>query len=432
MNGKIRERIRFFVDRHFPDREIIIRAEHRVRYIHLNKRTQWMAALVGGSSLVLLAIGSMVALTNVFLLDVRGQDVARLQMAYAGLANSLGRPANDYEDMSAHFLGDLTQSHEQVASLSGEVAKLSDHLDRARTVLDEQRERTRRLEQEVTLLTKQLQSKDGQNSDLRLRLSGVQGNLASNLSRLRDLENAKGSAEEALKEAHRRLDDVRAAQSTVVENLTQRVRVSTRDIEHVVTMTGLKVDELLRQFAQAHYGQGGPFIPVSAASPESPEQLIQGVAGLDDEFTRLERLQVILHILPLNAPVDRFYVSSAFGTRADPLNGEDGYHSGLDMVGTLRDPVRATAPGKVIFSGWRGNYGKVVEIDHGFGIRTMYAHLDRTTVEEGDDVGYRQVIGALGATGRATGPHVHYEVRYHDRPIDPEKFLEAGRYVFKS
>ena len=85
----------------------------------------------------------------------------------------------------------------------------------------------------------------------------------------------------------------------------------------------------------------------------------------------------------------------------------------------------------MVTAGWKGSYGRMVEIDHGMGIKTVYAHLDSISVKVGDVVGYRQLVGKLGSTGRSSGPHVHYEVRYNDKPLDPMGFLKAGRYVFK-
>jgi len=93
--------------------------------------------------------------------------------------------------------------------------------------------------------------------------------------------------------------------------------------------------------------------------------------------------------------------------------------------------VLATAPGRVVFAGWSGGYGRMVEIDHGLGIHTRYAHLMQIDVEVGDTVDYRQDIGLLGSSGRSTGPHCHYEVRVDGRPYDPMNFLKAGKYMFK-
>jgi murein DD-endopeptidase MepM/ murein hydrolase activator NlpD len=94
--------------------------------------------------------------------------------------------------------------------------------------------------------------------------------------------------------------------------------------------------------------------------------------------------------------------------------------------------VYATAPGKVVYAGWRGRFGRFVEIDHGNGIRTRYAHLRKIFVRKGDTVANRDKIALLGTSGRSTGPHVHYEVMFKGRAVDPRKFLQAGKHIFKS
>ncbi|MBL8709748.1 MAG: M23 family metallopeptidase [Rhodospirillaceae bacterium] len=196
-------------------------------------------------------------------------------------------------------------------------------------------------------------------------------------------------------------------------------------------MTGLSVEQLL-SVAEQKVGKGGPFLPLPAPGADETEQkLLENVATLDDEVARWEKLQVVLRSVPLAAPVDHYYISSGFGSRVDPFNGKRARHEGLDLVGSLRSDVLATAPGTIIHAGWRGNYGRMVEIDHGMGIVTRYAHLDSVSVKVGDVVGYRQLVGKLGSSGRSSGPHVHYEVLYNDKPLDPMGFLKAGRYVFK-
>ena len=99
------------------------------------------------------------------------------------------------------------------------------------------------------------------------------------------------------------------------------------------------------------------------------------------------------------------------------------------MDASYRSPVYATAPGTVIYAGWLGDYGRAVEIDHGLGIVTLYAHLTRCLVSAGESVDRHSEIGLVGSTGRSTGPHVHYEVRVDGRPIDPAKFLGLARLL---
>jgi murein DD-endopeptidase MepM/ murein hydrolase activator NlpD len=146
---------------------------------------------------------------------------------------------------------------------------------------------------------------------------------------------------------------------------------------------------------------------------------------------RLRILQDVLSQLPLTPPLDSYWVSSYFGKRRDPYNGRWAMHEGIDLAGQAGLKIRAGAPGRIVTAGWKGGYGQVVEIDHGYGITTLYGHLKSVTVNEGDQVKHRGEIGRLGNTGRSTGPHVHYEIQVDGKPVDPMNFLKAGRYVFK-
>jgi murein DD-endopeptidase MepM/ murein hydrolase activator NlpD len=118
--------------------------------------------------------------------------------------------------------------------------------------------------------------------------------------------------------------------------------------------------------------------------------------------------------------------TSGFGVRSDPFLGRPAMHTGLDFRASTGDPVRVTANGKVVNAGWAGGYGRMVEVDHGNGLSTRYGHLSEINVKVGEYVKIGQVIGAVGSTGRSTGPHLHYETRIDGEAVDPQKFLRAG------
>ena len=133
--------------------------------------------------------------------------------------------------------------------------------------------------------------------------------------------------------------------------------------------------------------------------------------------------------LPLAKPTANTGTSSGFGVRFDPFNGHPAFHSGLDFVGGIGLPIYSTAPGIISFTGVRSGYGNTIEIDHGNGFKTRYAHLSGISVSVGERVGVGQRIGAMGNTGRSTGPHLHYEVWVNGRAQNPDRFLKAGEYV---
>jgi murein DD-endopeptidase MepM/ murein hydrolase activator NlpD len=119
-------------------------------------------------------------------------------------------------------------------------------------------------------------------------------------------------------------------------------------------------------------------------------------------------------------------VTSSFGARLDPFNGEGAFHTGIDIATSQGDIVRAPADGTVLKAGMGSGYGREVILDHGHGMETLYAHLSGFAVIAGQDVRRGDIIGYVGSSGHSTGPHLHYEVRIHDTPVNPYKYLHAA------
>jgi len=143
-----------------------------------------------------------------------------------------------------------------------------------------------------------------------------------------------------------------------------------------------------------------------------------------------EVLETAVTSLPLGHPVDaETYRTSGFGLRQDPFTKRPTMHHGLDFGGRQETPIVATAEGVVVRVGKNGAYGRMVEIDHGHGFKTRYAHLHKTFVKRGQTVDKGQKIGGMGSTGRSTANHLHYEIHFQGRAYDPSKFLKAGLYV---
>lgn len=284
----------------------------------------------------------------------------------------------------------------------------------------------------VAALENELKESDRRAGDIEMQARQLTVALNAAIEQRNRLQNERAMMVGTVGDLRSQLAALQESQANFVADLAERARDNIDVMEKTVAMTGLDVEKLLDSVAETS-GQGGPYIPASAGTGDQGEQrLLASVATLGDQVDRWERLQLILRSLPLTAPIDSYYISSSYGQRMDPFNGERAIHEGIDMVGKLRSEVLATAPGTVVFAGWKGGYGRVVEVDHGLGIITRYAHLYAIDVKVGDVVDYRQEIGKLGSSGRSSGPHVHFEVRYNGRPLDPMSFLKAGRYVFKS
>lgn len=221
-----------------------------------------------------------------------------------------------------------------------------------------------------------------------------------------------------------RLDQDRmlARAETFARTRAERVRLAFR-------MAGLDASD----FASST-GSGGPLV-----SGDDPRALA-AVLDVDEAFARrIQRVSLGLSEMrtldaaseqaPFGAPVATSNRTSGFGGRYDPFTGAGAFHAGIDFGGAHRTPIEATAPGVVAFVGQRSGYGNVVEIDHGRGMKTRYAHLAAFSVQAGQRVALGQRIGAMGSTGRSTGTHLHYEIWVDGRVQNPDRFLRAGEQV---
>ena len=190
----------------------------------------------------------------------------------------------------------------------------------------------------------------------------------------------------------------------------------------VLAELGLPVplDSSLTRFSNAI---GGPFLPFFRTDDPFERQMSR-IQLATREF---ETLAQTFEAVPLRRPTQAaFEITSGYGMRLDPFLKQLALHTGVDFRAEPGDPVRAAAGGKVTQAGWQGGYGIMVEIDHGNGLATRYAHLSMVDVVEGATIPAGRIIGRTGNTGRSTGPHLHYEIRMNGDAIDPTRFLKAG------
>jgi murein DD-endopeptidase MepM/ murein hydrolase activator NlpD len=171
---------------------------------------------------------------------------------------------------------------------------------------------------------------------------------------------------------------------------------------------------------------GGPLIPARNVEPQP--NLIDMANEVSVAFDRFKVARNAIGLAPVHSPVaSNIRISSGFGNRRDPFSKRKAFHSGLDFAAARGTAVSSAGSGTVKFAGKKSGYGNVVEIDHGDGLITRYAHLFTYLVETGDKVEAGAIIGKSGSTGRSTGPHLHFEVRNSSGPLNPAKFLSAGR-----
>jgi murein DD-endopeptidase MepM/ murein hydrolase activator NlpD len=215
---------------------------------------------------------------------------------------------------------------------------------------------------------------------------------------------------------------VEADQLAFVERLTRYADRRSGRATDTIRGLGLNPNAIL---ASARTGaEGGPLLRLSTSRDGSLDPRFQRLGA---SLSRMDALMSGLASMPQVQPAHVAYVSSSFGYRADPFNGGAAFHAGLDFPGPLGSPIYAAARGVVTFVGQKQGYGNCIEISHGNGLMTRYGHLSGFAARIGQKVEPGARIAAMGSTGRSTGPHLHFEVRINDRPVNPRPFLEAAR-----
>lgn len=355
----------------FPEREFFMRSQGQVRFVKLSSRMQ-----IGAAGLVL--AGAL------FWCGSMGVMAFEQWRASSERASLLQREAH------------VAKSEDRLSAYREDMAQTTQDLERRQDFLEAMLE----------MLPEDVQS----------------GNTVSDSSS--ESDKLISMIREALPEAEG-LAHIEARQLAFAERVTRFADQRAARAETAMRKLGLDPKAVLRD---QDAGTGGPL-----------ERLFSDADGtLDPRFERLgaslarmSALERGLDAIPQVMPADMNSISSGFGYRRDPFNGGAAMHRGLDFKAPHGSPIYAAAAGEVTFAGTKSGYGRVVEISHGSGMVTRYAHMSRFASRVGQKVEAGDLIGAIGSTGRSTGPHLHFEVRINDRAVNPRPFLETAPHVLK-
>src|SRR5499426_4337692 len=230
--------------------------------------------------------------------------------------------------------------------------------------------------------------------------------------------------EAALAQLQDSLDRVETRQAQALNGLEESYDAKARRMRTVLAELGVDVGKMP---AVTPAATGGPFVPVTTVRGGDGGAFDRQLCRINLSRAHVDHLNRAMVKVPVRKPLaGELEFSSGFGVRMDPFIRSLAMHTGLDLRASTGEPVRATAAGKVVFTGWSGGYGKMVEVDHGNGLSTRYGHLSAIDVSEGQNVRVGQIVGKVGSTGRSTGPHLHYETRIDGDAVDPQKFLRAA------
>ena len=358
----------------FPDREFFMRSQGQVRFVKLSSRLQ------------IIVVGV----------------VAMLLLAWLVSAASMA-----ISEYTAHRDRIALQNREaKVASAEGRVSAYRKDLDSVATDLEKRQD----------FIEKMANTYFGDLPKAGKSASDDSGEAA----RMADKVSA------ALPEANS-LANVEARQLAFVDRLTRFADRRSAKAIAAIRKLGLSPKAMLASLDDTS-AQGGPLDRLTTSHDGT---LDPGFRRLGASLERMASLQRGLAGIPQVLPASQNVITSSFGYRSDPFTGDGAFHPGLDFRGRLGAPVYAAAKGVVSFAGQMRGYGNCIEIDHGNGLKTRYAHMSRLNAHVGEAVGAGNVIGAIGSTGRSTGPHLHFEVRIDDRPVNPRPFLEGAPHVLK-
>ncbi|HUZ74860.1 MAG TPA: peptidoglycan DD-metalloendopeptidase family protein [Stellaceae bacterium] len=435
----------------FPERQLLVRSGENIRYLTL---PGWFQA--GALLSMIVVIGSVGALIGAYhnlhkairRKEAEISAVSSRVAAVASLREQLAAADAQYLAMSKQFdemtkqldtaaadnetlRGSIEAAEARAVVLDKERMALEQRLHGAQQALASKSGNVKDLVHQLARNRTELQSAELARALLQNKLHGLQADSQSSHARTAQLKLELAAREHHLKELAAERDRLRSRLAQPIATLPSALarpeaaaasvprpsRSYRSELERLIASTGIDLDKLLGTFGSLPPGEGGPYIALSTRE----EAQYEG--------KREAALEALARSLPLEAPLAHYVVDSPFGPRMDPFRHEMGFHSGVDLAAPYLSPVYSTAPGVVSFTGWQDGYGRVVEITHAHGIVTLYAHLHRILVARGERMRAHQKIGLLGSTGRSTGPHVHYEVRVNGVPVDPTKFLNAGRGV---
>ncbi|MEM9429894.1 MAG: DUF5930 domain-containing protein [Pseudomonadota bacterium] len=221
-------------------------------------------------------------------------------------------------------------------------------------------------------------------------------------------------------------------QAQLVAGLEDAVEMSFKPLETMFDRSGLDVDDLMDSIRLSYSGFGGSALPITVSTRGFDDPALnERFAAVMDGMDKMNMMRIVATKVPYAMPVTAAHrFTSGFGTRRDPKTGARRAHNGIDLAAPRGTPILSTADGVVVFAARQSGYGNLIKIRHEFGFETVYAHLNKIHVAEGDRIARGDHIGDMGTTGRSTGVHLHYEVRIGGRPVNPMTFIRAARDVF--
>lgn len=444
------DKFRSFLRHMYVERQIYIRSHGHVQFISLSPLTQTAFAAIAFVFLSWIAFASVNVVFKEQIIAAKDRRYIKMQ---GGYEERLAQLQSAYDELNGQlviteerFLAttrQLEEKHKQLAALMSQRQTASSQLD------------TMRRHYAATLSGQNETASEG--NTVLMRVDGASEgpdivHTTARPERAEDLEpfvidigegidfaGLAGSGEDdnaVVSLIDTRLAQIDTAQQSLINNVEEVTDRRVRELKSIISMTKVvDPEEMLERTAgDGGEAQGGPFIDLAdtdaLAGGGDESGFAKQLFRVSQNLKKMADLEESIAGMPLASPLVSYRKTSSFGSRRDPFNGRMAFHSGEDMAAYYGAPIYAPASGKVTYAGWKGGYGRVIEIDHGNGFRTRYGHLGKISVKAGQEIAFREVLGKVGSSGRSSGPHLHYEVWFDGIVRNPSKFIEAGHYVF--
>ena len=444
MRTNLKIKLHKLLESFFPERRVFLKSDNDTRFIRLRSGTQLIA--LAGSSLI---VAWTIVATAIILMDSIGagnfrEQAKRDQTTYKQRLNdlSLQRDKRAEEALAAQerFTSALTQiSIMQSQLLSSETRRreLESSIEVIQNTLRSTMKDRETVRNQLAQFDKQSLNGETQKVNKVVASNGLIDFVADALTRTAaerdqttdDVQAALITAEDLKLE----LALMQEENDQIFRQLEEAMTISVAPLDKMFRSAGMSTERIIEQVRERYSGQGGPLTPlifsIQGDLKPSPDNLRAN--KILNQMDQLNLYRIAAQKAPFATPVkSAFRFTSQFGLRRDPKTGGRRMHRGVDFAASSGTPIYATADGVVTHSGWHSGYGRLIKIQHEFGIETRYAHLSRLKAKVGQRVSRGDRIGAMGSSGRATGVHLHYEVRVGDKAVNPMIYIKAANDVF--
>ena len=425
------------LERYFPERRLFLRSDTDTRFIRLRSGTQAIATLG-----IAVTVGWTIVATSILLMDSISagnfrEQSRRDQTTYQQRLNELSRErdiraaeAKAAQDRFNTALAQVSEMQSQLLDSETRRRELETGIDVIQSTLGTTMKQREEASARLAALEEQL-------SNGGTALAAASGEGDGTLDLLTDIlartaaerDQVVSDAQDALVRADEIATELRLREEQndiIFRQLEDAMTISVEPLDKMFKAAGMNPDSLIKQVRKGYSGRGGPLTPLTFSTRgQAPSLDAERANRILGEMDKLNLYRIAAEKAPFSVPLkDPFRFTSGFGRRWGRL------HAGTDFAAPHGTPIYATADGVVTHAGWMSGYGRLVKVQHEFGIETRYAHMSKINVKVGQRVSRGQQVGAMGNTGRSTGTHLHYEVRVGGEPVNPMIYIKAANDVF--